>query len=76
VDIRPDIVVSLINPLNTELNPICHLLELLGAHFILHFSRIRVNVAVARFPTGYRLSMLYSRRVQGYDKADSPKSHL
>jgi hypothetical protein len=32
-----------INPLNTELNPICNLLALLEAHHILHFSRIRVN---------------------------------
>ena len=32
-----------INPLNTELNPICHLLALLGAHPILHVSGIRVN---------------------------------
>jgi hypothetical protein len=32
-----------INPLNTELNPICHLLALLGAHLIFHVSRIRVN---------------------------------
>ena len=31
------------NPLNAELNPICHLLALLGAHHILHVSRIRVN---------------------------------
>ena len=30
--------------LNTELNPICHLLALLGAHHILHVSRIRVNL--------------------------------
>jgi hypothetical protein len=29
------------NPLNAELNPICHLLVLLGAHPILHISRIR-----------------------------------
>jgi len=29
------------NPLNAELNPICHLLALLGAHHILHVSRIR-----------------------------------
>jgi len=33
-----------INPLNVKLNPICHLLALLGAHHILHVSRIRVNV--------------------------------
>jgi hypothetical protein len=32
-----------INSLNAELNPICHLLALLGAHHILHVSRIRVN---------------------------------
>jgi hypothetical protein len=34
-----------INPLNTKLNPICHLLALLGAHHILHIIRIRVNTA-------------------------------
>ena len=33
---------SEINPLNAELNPICHLLELL-AHHILHVSRVRVK---------------------------------
>ena len=35
--------VCAINPLNAELNPICHLMALLGAHHILHFSRIRVK---------------------------------
>jgi hypothetical protein len=34
---------TMFNPLNAELNPICHLLALLGAHLILHVSRIRVN---------------------------------
>jgi len=28
-----------INPLNVELNPICHFLTLLGAHHILHVGR-------------------------------------
>ena len=32
-----------INPLNAELNPICHLLVLVGAHHILHVSRVRVK---------------------------------
>jgi len=32
-----------LNILNAELNPICHLLELLGAHPIFYISRIRVN---------------------------------
>jgi hypothetical protein len=33
-----------INPSNAEFNPICHLLALLGAHHILHISRVRVIV--------------------------------
>jgi hypothetical protein len=33
-----------INPLNAELNSICHLLVLLGAHPILHISRIKVKL--------------------------------
>ena len=33
-----------INPLNTELNPICPLLALLVAHHILHVSRIKVKI--------------------------------
>ena len=32
-----------IKPLNAELNPICHLLALIGAHHILYVSRVRVN---------------------------------
>jgi len=34
------------NPLNAELNPICHLLALLGAHHIFHVSGLRVNVTL------------------------------
>jgi hypothetical protein len=34
---------STLNPLNAELNPLYHLLALLGAHRILHVSRIRVK---------------------------------
>jgi len=37
----------LVNPLNAKLNPICHLLALLGAHHILHVSRIRVKMIIA-----------------------------
>jgi hypothetical protein len=37
------IFLCVINPLNAELNPICHLLTLLGAHPIFHISRIRVK---------------------------------
>jgi transposase len=31
-----------LKPLNAKLNPICHLLALVGAHHIFHVSRIRV----------------------------------
>jgi len=34
------------NPLNAELNPICHWLALIGAHHILHISRIRVKLVI------------------------------
>ena len=33
--------------LNAQLNPICHLLALLGTHHIIHISRIRVNLCTA-----------------------------
>jgi len=36
------------NPLNPELNPICYLLALLGAHHFLHVSRIRVKSLTLR----------------------------
>ena len=34
---------TVLNPLNAELNPIYHLLALLGAHHILHICRVRVK---------------------------------
>jgi hypothetical protein len=37
-----------INPLNPELNPICYLLTLLGAHHFFHVSRIRVKLLTFR----------------------------
>jgi len=37
------------NLLNAELNPICHLLPLLGAHLIFHVSSIRVKLSVSIF---------------------------
>jgi len=37
------------NPSNAEFNPICHLLALLGAHHILHVSRIMVKFKFAVF---------------------------
>jgi hypothetical protein len=37
------IISALFNTLNAELNPVFHLLALLGAHTILHINKIRVN---------------------------------
>jgi len=37
-----------INPLKPELNPICYLLALLGAHHFLHVSSIRVKLLTFR----------------------------
>jgi hypothetical protein len=41
---------DVINPLNPELNPICYLLALLGAHHFLHVSRIRVKLGKNLLP--------------------------
>jgi len=38
---------ALVNPFNAELNPICHLLALLGAHHIFHVSELSVNKSTA-----------------------------
>jgi hypothetical protein len=43
----------LFNPLNTELNPICCLLALLGAHYFLHVSRIRIKSLTLRLLMSY-----------------------
>jgi len=42
-----------VNPLNPELNPICYLLALLGAHHFLHISRIRVKSLTLRLLMSY-----------------------
>ena len=44
----PYLFLNLLNPLKPELNPICYLLALLGAHHFLHVSRIRVKLLTLR----------------------------
>jgi hypothetical protein len=44
------------NPLNAELNPICHLLALVGAHHILHVGGIRVNL-IYRYSLSVNLTL-------------------
>jgi len=55
-----------VNPLNAELNPICYLLALLGAHHFLHVSRIRVKSLT------FRLLMSY---IYGAPILDVSRSH-
>jgi hypothetical protein len=43
-----------INPLNAELNPICHLLALLGGATIVDVSRLGVNFPSNRGSTDFR----------------------
>ena len=45
--------IKIINSLNPELNPICYLLVLLGAHHFLHVSRIRVKLLTFRLLMSY-----------------------
>jgi len=54
------------NSLNPELNPICYLLALLGAHHFLHVSRIRVKLLA------FRLLMSY---IYGAPILDVSRSH-
>jgi len=54
------------NPSKTELNPICYLLALLGAHHFLHVSRIRVKLLT------FRLLMSY---IYGATILDVSRSH-
>jgi len=50
------------NPLNAKLNPICHLLTLLGAHPILHISRIRVNSGMLVYTVPVHLLKTFSEQ--------------
>ena len=52
-------VYSRFNPLNAELNPICYLLALLGAHHYLHVSRIRVKSLTLRLLMSYIYIYIY-----------------
>ena len=62
----PETHVLSVDPLNPELNPICYLLALLGAHHFLHVSRIRVKLLT------FRLLMSY---IYGAPILDVSRSH-
>ena len=55
---------SFFNPLNAELNPIRHLLALVGARHIVHVSRIRVNPLNAELnPSRHLLALVGARHI-------------
>jgi len=63
---------TVLNPLNPELNPICYLLALLGAHQFLHVSRIRVKLLTFRLLMSYIYIYIY---IYGAHILDVPRSH-
>ena len=62
------------NPLNPELNPICYLLALLGAHYFLHVSRIRVKLLTFRLLMSYIYIYIYIY-IYGAPILDVSRSH-
>ena len=60
-----------INPLNPELNPICYLLALLGAHHFLHVSRIRVKLLTFRL----RMSYIYGAPILDVSRSHTTTQH-
>ena len=60
-----------LNPLNPELNPICYLLALLGAHHFLHVSRIRVKLLTF----GPLMSYIYGEPILDVSRSDTTTQH-
>jgi transposase len=60
-----------INPLKPELNPICYLLALLGAHHFLHVSRIRVKLLTFRL----LLSYIYGAPILDVSRSHTTTQH-
>ena len=60
-----------VNPLKPELNPICHLLALLGAHHFLHVSRIRVKLLIFRL----LMSCIYGAPILDVSRSHTTTQH-
>ena len=61
----------LLKPLNSELNPICYLLALLGAHHFLHASRIRVKLLTLRLLMSY----IYGAQILDVSRSHTTTQH-
>ena len=62
-----------LNPLNPELNPICYLLALLGAHHFLHVSRIRVKILTFRRLMSY--TYIYGAPILDVSRSHTTTQH-
>ena len=65
------IFMFMFNPLNPELNPICYLLALLGAHHFLHVSRIRVKLLTLR----RLMSYIYGEPILDVSRSHTTTQH-
>jgi len=61
----------LLNTLNPELNPICYLLALLGAHHFLHVSSIRIKLLTLR----RLLSYIYGAPILDVSRSHTTTQH-
>ena len=63
------------NPLNVELNPMCYLLALLGAHHFLHVSRIRVKSLTLRLLMSYIYIHIYGAPILDVSRSHTTTDH-
>ena len=63
--------IDLLNPYNPELNPICYLLALLGAHHFLQVSRIRVK----SLTLGLLMSYIYGAPILDVSRSHTTTQH-
>ena len=62
-------------PLKPELNPICYLLALLGAHHFLHVSRIRVKSLTLRLLMSYIYIYIYGAPILDVSRSHTTTHH-
>jgi len=64
-----------VNPLNAELNPICYLLALLGAHHFLHVSGITVKSLTLRQLMFYIYIYIYGAPILDVSRSHTTTHH-
>ena len=63
------------NPINAELNSICHLLALLGVHNFLHVSRIRFKSLTLRLLISYIYIYIYGAPILDVSRSHTTTHH-